>query len=120
MGGNSPKGIRNVVDGQLTQLKEDKQRLLDQIEEEKQNNKISTNLADQLKDKVNSAANIAEEDLKETNNTAVECIDDSSDTEDLLLNFLPVIFVVEVPFIRILSVVYTLYKLGLFSIFYNK
>ena len=120
LGGNTPKGIRNIADQQLTKLKEDKQQLLDRIKEEEENNKIPTNMADQLKDKVNSAANIAKEDLKETSNTAVECIDDSSDTEDLLFNFLPVIFVVEVPFIRILSVVYTLYKLGLFSIFYNK
>jgi hypothetical protein len=62
----------------------DKNELLGQIASEKEANKISEARAFSFVDRVNEAADIHRVEIKETNNTAVEYIDDSSDTEDCL------------------------------------
>jgi NADH-ubiquinone oxidoreductase chain 4 len=62
----------------------DKNELLGQIASEKEANKISEARASSFVDRVNEAADIHRVEIKETNNTAVEYIDDSSDTEDCL------------------------------------
>ena len=113
---DDPVLVKAYADDLLKTFNEDKEDLLKRIEEEKEKGNINPDEADKLADKVTKAEERAVVLVKETSNVAVEHIDDSSDTEDLLFNFLPIIFASELPFIRILSVTYTLYRLKFFSI----
>jgi hypothetical protein len=124
-----PKELHKKCDGEPAKVKEhsdklleivenDKKKLLDEIEDEEKDGKIYPSEAEDLKDRVLTAAKTAKENIKETNNVVVEGIDDSSDTEHLLYEFLPFIIVSEVPLLRILYVVYTLCNLNVFSTLY--
>jgi hypothetical protein len=62
----------------------DRDELLGQIASEKEASQISEARASSFGDRVNEAADKHRVEIKETNNTAVEYIDDSSDTEDCL------------------------------------
>jgi hypothetical protein len=124
MGNNTPEGIRAVADKEIDNIDKTANKLLDKIEDEEERGSIPEEEAEEYRTRVDKATKKAISDIEETNNVAVECIDDTSDTEDLLFDvkdgFLPLIIVSELPFIRILSVLYTLYNLNLFSIFYNQ
>jgi hypothetical protein len=105
-----------VSDTLLDTLRREKEELLDRINVQKQKGDIDPDRAEDLENKIEDAATKAIQNIKETNNVSVESIDDTSDTEGYLYNLLPVIFFMEVPFIRILSIIYTLYNVNLFSV----
>jgi ElaB/YqjD/DUF883 family membrane-anchored ribosome-binding protein len=124
MGNNTPKGIRDVSDKEIEKVEDTAAKLLEKIEDEQVKGNIQDEEAEEYRSRVDRATTKAISDIEETNDVAVDCIDDTSDTEDLLFGvkegILPLIIVSELPLIKILSVLYTLYNLNLFSIFYNQ
>jgi len=113
------KKIKAHSDDLLKKFEEDKEKLLDKIDDENDKENILDPSAEDFRNRVHAASDLAKTNVKETNNVAVESIDDSSDTEECMYEYLPFIIVSELPLIRVLSVAYTLYSLNLFSNIYN-
>ena len=119
MYGDDHEKIKAHSDDLLKKFEEDKEKLLEEIKEENEKENILDPSAEDFTNRVDAASKLAETNVKETNNVAVESIDDSSDADESVFHYLPFIIVSELPLIRVLSVVYTLYSLNVFSKIYN-
>ena len=79
-----PEKIFEYSKGLIRDVDTEKNRLLDRITSAQEEGNISEDTALDLKEKVNSSAHNHKCEIKETSDTAVECIDDTSDTEDFI------------------------------------
>jgi NADH-ubiquinone oxidoreductase chain 4 len=81
---HDPAKIHDYSKELIKEVDTEKKELLGEITSEEERGNISKNTALDLKEAVNSYAHSHIQEIKETNNVAVECIDDSSDTEDFI------------------------------------
>jgi hypothetical protein len=81
---DDPERIYEHSKGLLTEVDTERNELLSRIDAEEQQNNLSQTEADALRGSVNESAYYTKIEIKETNNVAVESIDDSSDTEDFM------------------------------------
>ncbi|RYE15029.1 MAG: hypothetical protein EOP34_04710 [Rickettsiales bacterium] len=84
LAGRDPKIIYKLSSDLIDDVKNDRDALINKINSEVQSNNISQEKGDVMKENVNTGAETIMEEIKETNNVAVDNIDDSSDTEDYI------------------------------------
>jgi len=81
-----PKKIFEYSTGLIADVETERDELLAKIDSEQHQNKIDEDEAGLLKDEANIGAEKITKDIKETNDVAVDGIDDTSDTEEFIFN----------------------------------
>ena len=100
---DNPEEVKKASDRLLEEIKTDKVNLLANIEQNRVNGNISPLTAEDLRCRVTDSAIVGERNIKETSNVAVEGIDDTSDTEHLLYEYLLPLSLTSRPVLTIVS-----------------
>jgi NADH-ubiquinone oxidoreductase chain 3 len=116
---NDPVVVRANADGYIQSANQEKQRLLTEIETEKNNGNITGSEADFLKDKTNNIEDKVVRTIKETSNTSVEYIDDSPATAHLMFPEHELGFVFPGTLIPLFIMCFNKNNRYLLSIYYN-
>jgi hypothetical protein len=80
-----PKAVYEHSKELIAETEADKEKLLDKIDSEVEKKILSEEEAAVMKENVETGAEAIIDEIKETNDTAVDNIDDSSDTEEYIL-----------------------------------
>jgi hypothetical protein len=84
--GENPKKIFEHSNALIAEVEAERDELLDKIASEQDQNKIEEDEVGLLKDEANLGAKRITTSIQETNDVAVDAIDDTSDTEEFIFN----------------------------------
>jgi hypothetical protein len=105
-GNNNPTDIREHSDNLLSDIETKKNTLIEEITSENNKGNIDNEEKEVLKEAVEKAADQATKNIKESSNVAIESIDDSSDTENLMYQILPFLIMpqLDIPLITLFCI----------------